>query len=82
MRAHLGLPSVESEETEGRPPITVKFEIPYFTTSGIQVGLSCIEVTCGFEVTLCEVSMFWLFDDFAVCDESFEFSVAVTLCGF
>ncbi len=25
------------EEGEGRPPIKVKFEIPYFTTSGIQV---------------------------------------------
>ena len=39
MRAHFGLPSVESEETEGKPPIHVKFEIPYFTTSGIQVWL-------------------------------------------
>lgn len=38
MRAHFGLPSVESEDTEGKPPIQVKFEIPYFTTSGIQVG--------------------------------------------
>lgn len=37
MRAHFGLPSVTGEETEGKPPIQVKFEIPYFTTSGIQV---------------------------------------------
>ena len=37
MRAHFDLPSVEGEDTEGKPPITVKFEIPYFTTSGIQV---------------------------------------------
>ena len=37
LRAHFGLPSVESEEGEGRPPIKVQFEIPYFTTSGIQV---------------------------------------------
>ena len=37
MRAHFGLPSVLSEDTEGRPPIAVKFEIPYFTVSGIQV---------------------------------------------
>ena len=37
MRAHFGLPSVEMEDTEGKPPIQVKFEIPYFTTSGIQV---------------------------------------------
>lgn len=25
------------EESEGKPPISVKFEIPYFTVSGIQV---------------------------------------------
>ena len=37
MRAHFGLPSVEAEDMEGKPPIKVKFEIPYFTTSGIQV---------------------------------------------
>lgn len=37
MRAHFGLPSVEAEDKEGKPPISVKFEIPYFTTSGIQV---------------------------------------------
>ncbi|KAJ7316477.1 hypothetical protein JRQ81_002639 [Phrynocephalus forsythii] len=38
MRAHFGLPSVENEEMEGRPPISVRFEIPYFTVSGIQVS--------------------------------------------
>lgn len=38
MRAHFGLPSVMNTENEGRPPIKVKFEIPYFTTSGIQVS--------------------------------------------
>lgn len=38
MRAHFSLPSVASEEVEGRPPISVKFEIPYFTTSGLQVS--------------------------------------------
>lgn len=38
MRAHFGLPSVENEELEGRPPIAVRFEIPYFTVSGIQVS--------------------------------------------
>jgi AP-1 complex subunit mu len=37
MRAQFQLPSVESEDHEGKPPIQVKFEIPYFTTSGIQV---------------------------------------------
>jgi hypothetical protein len=38
MRAHFQLPSVQSESQEAKPPIQVKFEIPYFTTSGIQVN--------------------------------------------
>jgi len=46
MRAHFGLPSVTAEDTEGKPPIQVKFEIPYFTTSGIQV----------FHLNICEQS--------------------------
>jgi len=37
MRAHFGLPTVRTGDTEKKPPISVKFEIPYFTTSGIQV---------------------------------------------
>jgi len=38
MRAHFGLPSVRDEENpDKKPPIKVKFEIPYFTVSGIQV---------------------------------------------
>lgn len=38
MRAHFGLPSIGSEEAEGtQEPISVSFEIPYFTVSGIQV---------------------------------------------
>ncbi|KAJ1345984.1 hypothetical protein KIN20_000639 [Parelaphostrongylus tenuis] len=37
LSAHFSLPSVIGEEAEGRPPIKVKFEIPYFTTSGIQM---------------------------------------------
>jgi AP-1 complex subunit mu len=46
LRAHFGLPSVEAEDSEGRPPISVKFEIPYFTVSGIQVRyLKIIEKT-------------------------------------
>jgi len=48
MRAHFGLPSVEAEDKEGKPPISVKFEIPYFTTSGIQVSnckQKCWQVT-------------------------------------
>lgn len=39
LRCKFGLPSVEAEdEPQGRmPPIRVKFEVPYFTVSGIQV---------------------------------------------
>ncbi len=34
-----------AETEEGRPPIKVKFEIPYFTTSGIQVIKTSLETT-------------------------------------
>lgn len=49
MRAHFGLPSVECEDTEGKPPIQVKFEIPYFTTSGIQVRYLKIIEKSGYQ---------------------------------
>jgi AP-1 complex subunit mu len=38
MRLQYTLPSVRNEESpDKRPPVTVKFEIPYYTVSGIQV---------------------------------------------
>ena len=42
MRAHFGLPSVASDSAADakdswKKPIGVRFEIPYFTVSGIQV---------------------------------------------
>lgn len=38
LRAKFSLPSVSAEEeAQKRPPISLKFEIPYFTVSGIQV---------------------------------------------
>jgi len=49
MRAHFGLPSVESETSEGKPPIAVKFEIPYFTVSGIQVRYLKIIEKSGYQ---------------------------------
>jgi len=50
MRAHFGLPSVKSEtELEKRAPITVKFEIPYFTVSGIQVRYLKIVEKSGYQ---------------------------------
>ena len=41
LRAEFHLPSITDEEAtpERKAPIRVKFEIPYFTVSGIQVLL-------------------------------------------
>jgi AP-1 complex subunit mu len=50
MRAHFGLPSVRAEQdVEKRAPITVKFEIPYFTVSGIQVRYLKIVEKSGYQ---------------------------------
>ncbi|PWN94243.1 putative clathrin assembly protein AP47 [Acaromyces ingoldii] len=50
MRAHFGLPSVKNEDTlDRRAPINVKFEIPYFTVSGIQVRYLKIVEKSGYQ---------------------------------
>lgn len=50
MRAHFGLPSVRDEESiVRRTPINVKFEIPYFTVSGIQVRYLKIVEKSGYQ---------------------------------
>jgi AP-1 complex subunit mu len=49
MRAHFGLPSIEGEKAKEKPPITVKFEIPYFTVSGIQVRYLKIIEKSGYQ---------------------------------
>lgn len=50
MRAHFGLPSITSEEGESwRAPIEVKFEIPYFTVSGLQVRYLKIIEKSGYQ---------------------------------
>ncbi|KAF7792192.1 hypothetical protein EIP86_003224 [Pleurotus ostreatoroseus] len=51
MRAHFGLPSVrgDQESLDKRAPITVKFEIPYFTVSGIQVRYLKIVEKSGYQ---------------------------------
>jgi len=50
MRAHFGLPSVGSTEPESwKAPISVKFEIPYFTVSGIQVRYLKIIEKSGYQ---------------------------------
>ena len=51
MRAHFGLPSITSEETndQWKAPIEVKFEIPYFTVSGLQVRYLKIIEKSGYQ---------------------------------
>jgi len=50
MRAHFGLPSIHNEENpDKRPPISVKFEIPYYTVSGIQVRYLKIIEKSGYQ---------------------------------
>ncbi|KAE8972750.1 AP-1 complex subunit mu-1 [Phytophthora rubi] len=51
MRAHFGLPSVDNHEAtdDWKAPIQVKFEIPYFTVSGIQVRYLKIIEKSGYQ---------------------------------
>lgn len=61
MRAHFGLPSISREDADGKTgggggmdtswkrPIGVKFEIPYFTVSGIQVRYLKIIERSGYQ---------------------------------
>jgi AP-1 complex subunit mu len=49
LRAHFGLPSIADEDPANKPPITVSFEIPYFTVSGIQVRYLKIIEKSGYQ---------------------------------
>jgi AP-1 complex subunit mu len=50
MRAHFGLPSVSADKAESwKAPVEVKFEIPYFTVSGIQVRYLKIIEKSGYQ---------------------------------
>jgi len=49
MRAHFGLPSVRKDDPDKKPPISVKYEIPYFTVSGIQVRYLKIIEKSGYQ---------------------------------
>lgn len=51
MKAHFGLPSVSSEDynVQNKAPISVNFEIPYFTVSGIQVRYLKIIEKSGYQ---------------------------------
>lgn len=53
LRAKFGLPSVEADEDvpDKHPPIRVKFEIPYFTVSGIQVRRAAPSICSALVVT-------------------------------
>ena len=80
MRAHFGLPSVEGEVIEGKPPIQVKFEIPYFTTSGIQVGYkSFFLFPSPFQADLIECKLFeWIQNSKLDCPPLNRFLVKMT----
>lgn len=51
MRAHFGLPSISADEghEQWKAPIEVKFEIPYFTVSGLQVRYLKIIEKSGYQ---------------------------------
>ena len=50
MRAHFGLPSVNNaQDNFHKQPIQVKYEIPYFTISGIQVRYLKIVEKSGYQ---------------------------------
>lgn len=51
MRAHFGLPSIAADEghEQWKAPIEVKFEIPYFTVSGLQVRYLKIIEKSGYQ---------------------------------
>ncbi|OAF66030.1 AP-1 complex subunit mu-1 [Intoshia linei] len=49
LKANIHLPSIRSYEEDTYPPIRVKFEIPYFTISGIQIRYIKIMERSGYE---------------------------------
>jgi AP-1 complex subunit mu len=49
LRAHFGLPSIAEDQEYAKPPITVAFEIPYFTVSGIQIRYLKIVDKSGYQ---------------------------------
>ncbi|MPC51893.1 AP-1 complex subunit mu-1 [Portunus trituberculatus] len=48
-KTSVGSVNVVGEDSEGKPPIQVRFEIPYFTTSGIQVRYLKIIEKSGYQ---------------------------------
>jgi AP-1 complex subunit mu len=51
LKAHFGLPSVESDDDDSRRPIQVEFEIPFFTVSGLRVQFLKVADQSGYHAT-------------------------------
>ncbi len=49
MTATFGLPSIRGEARGGKRPISVQFEIPYFTVSGLTVRYLKIVEKSGYQ---------------------------------
>jgi AP-1 complex subunit mu len=49
LRAHFGLPSVEREGEETTTPVSLAFEIPYYTVSGLQVQYLMVAEKKGYQ---------------------------------
>ena len=49
LKAQFGLPTIKNDDTDKWPPIKVKFEIPYYSTSGIQVRYLKIIEKSGYQ---------------------------------
>lgn len=70
MRAHFGLPSVTSGEVDSKKPLSIQFEIPYFTLSGINVRYLKIVDKTGYTAVRSCVLWSWLARLSAVADIS------------
>ena len=52
MRAHFGLPTIANEDNpDKRPPIQVKFTVPFLTCSGLQIRYLKVLAKEGYEVS-------------------------------
>ncbi|KAI8865979.1 Hiv-1 Nef in complex with Mhc-I cytoplasmic domain and Mu1 adaptin subunit of Ap1 Adaptor [Ramicandelaber brevisporus] len=48
LRAHFGRPTIKADEQEQKKPVNIKFEIPYFSATGIQIRyLKIVERSIG-----------------------------------
>ncbi|KAJ1349080.1 AP-1 complex subunit mu-1 [Parelaphostrongylus tenuis] len=85
MRAHFSLPSIVSEEVEGKPPMQVKFEIPYYTTSGLQVRYLKIIEKSGYQAMPWEFHREFLYkwiERLSKLDEHFDDDGSTRVLGY